>query len=122
MKTLGILGGVGPETTSNFYLYIISQCQKFGDLYRPNILIKIFLYLIKLKNSFFCTARILMGILSIWFNTRNYGSLAGGLYNLNYLLSIVHFKLSRLNPPILIPSLENSKSNFAFSDFLFTVS
>ncbi len=40
MKTLGILGGVGPETTSNFYLYIISQCQEFGDVCRPNILIQ----------------------------------------------------------------------------------
>lgn len=40
MKPLGILGGVGPETTSNLYLYIISQCQKLGDLCRPNILIQ----------------------------------------------------------------------------------
>lgn len=40
MKISGILGGLGPETTSNFYLYIISQCQKFGDEARPNLLIQ----------------------------------------------------------------------------------
>lgn len=39
MKKLGIMGGVGPETTSNFYLYIISQYQKFRNVAKPNLLI-----------------------------------------------------------------------------------
>ncbi|KKQ39920.1 MAG: hypothetical protein US58_C0025G0004 [Candidatus Magasanikbacteria bacterium GW2011_GWA2_37_8] len=28
MKTVGIIGGVGPETTSEFYLDIVFSCQK----------------------------------------------------------------------------------------------
>ena len=40
MKTVGILGGVGPETTANFYLYVIAECQRLSRSCRPNILIK----------------------------------------------------------------------------------
>ncbi|MDO8557545.1 MAG: amino acid racemase [Candidatus Jorgensenbacteria bacterium] len=39
MKTVGIIGGLGPETTSNFYLKLIFSCQKFNKLNRPPILI-----------------------------------------------------------------------------------
>lgn len=39
MKTVGILGGLGPETTANFYLYIISEAQRKAGSHRPNILI-----------------------------------------------------------------------------------
>lgn len=39
MKTVGIIGGVGPETTSNFYLYITAECQRLVNTHRPNILI-----------------------------------------------------------------------------------
>lgn len=28
MKTVGIIGGLGPETTSEFYLDIVFSCQK----------------------------------------------------------------------------------------------
>lgn len=40
MRTVGILGGVGPETTASFYLHIISKCQNFRDVSRPNVLIQ----------------------------------------------------------------------------------
>ena len=30
MKTIGILGGLGPETTAHFYLDIVSLCKKAG--------------------------------------------------------------------------------------------
>ena len=39
MKKLGIIGGLGPETTSEFYLEVIFGCQKFDKLNRPEILI-----------------------------------------------------------------------------------
>lgn len=39
MKTLGIIGGLGPETTAEFYLSIIAQCQRLARDHRPNIII-----------------------------------------------------------------------------------
>lgn len=39
MKTVGIIGGLGPETTSEFYLELIFSCQKFNKVNRPQILI-----------------------------------------------------------------------------------
>lgn len=39
MKTVGIIGGVGPETTSEFYLDIIFSCQKKEKTSRPSIII-----------------------------------------------------------------------------------
>jgi aspartate racemase len=39
MKTLGILGGVGPQTTSKVYLDIINQIKKKGEQKYPPILI-----------------------------------------------------------------------------------
>lgn len=38
MKTVGIIGGLGPETTSKFYLEVIFSCQKKNSS-RPRILI-----------------------------------------------------------------------------------
>jgi len=38
MKTVGIIGGLGPETTSEFYLDIVFSCQKFKNS-RPGIII-----------------------------------------------------------------------------------
>lgn len=41
MARIGILGGVGPETTAIFYLHIIASCQKNNNaLYRPDLLIQ----------------------------------------------------------------------------------
>ncbi len=39
MKTVGIIGGLGPETTSEFYLDIIFSCQKNDTTARPPIII-----------------------------------------------------------------------------------
>ncbi len=39
MKTVGIIGGLGPETTSEFYLDIIFSCQKKEKTTRPPIII-----------------------------------------------------------------------------------
>ena len=39
MKTVGIIGGLGPETTSEFYLELIFSCQKLNKVNRPTILI-----------------------------------------------------------------------------------
>ena len=41
MKTVGIIGGLGPETTSEFYLELIFSCQKFNKVNRTPILIYI---------------------------------------------------------------------------------
>ncbi|MDD5606707.1 MAG: amino acid racemase [Candidatus Pacebacteria bacterium] len=39
MKTVGIIGGLGPETTSGFYLDLIFSCQKKDKNNRPSIII-----------------------------------------------------------------------------------
>lgn len=39
MKTVGIIGGLGPGATSKFYLELIYLCQKFNKINRPKILI-----------------------------------------------------------------------------------
>jgi aspartate racemase len=39
MKTVGIIGGLGPETTAEFYLDIIFSCQKISRVARPAIII-----------------------------------------------------------------------------------
>lgn len=39
MKTIGIIGGLGPETTSEFYLDIIFSCQKKSKTARPGVII-----------------------------------------------------------------------------------
>ncbi|MBI3305865.1 hypothetical protein HYZ82_01875 [Candidatus Nomurabacteria bacterium] len=39
MKTIGIIGGLGPETTSEFYLELIFSCKKFNRVSYPPILI-----------------------------------------------------------------------------------
>ena len=39
MKTVGIIGGLGPETTSEFYLDIVFSCQKITKKARPGIII-----------------------------------------------------------------------------------
>ncbi len=38
MKTVGILGGLGPQTSARFYLDVISLCKKSGMTERPPIL------------------------------------------------------------------------------------
>jgi len=39
MKTVGIIGGLGPKTTAEFYLELIFLCQKINKINRPSILI-----------------------------------------------------------------------------------
>ena len=39
MKTLGIIGGVGPASTAEFYLRVSYDCQKRNDIQRPSIVI-----------------------------------------------------------------------------------
>jgi len=39
MKSVGVIGGLGPETTAEFYLEVIFQCQKLNNVQRPSIVI-----------------------------------------------------------------------------------
>lgn len=39
MKTVGIIGGLGPETTAEFYLDVIFSCQKRDKTARPSVII-----------------------------------------------------------------------------------
>lgn len=39
MKTAGIIGGLGPETTAEFYLDLVFTCQKQNKVHRPAIII-----------------------------------------------------------------------------------
>ena len=38
MKTVGIIAGLGPETSSKFYLELLKSCQTINPLLRPEIL------------------------------------------------------------------------------------
>jgi aspartate racemase len=39
MKSVGVIGGLGPETTANFYSEVIFRCQKLNDIQRPSIVV-----------------------------------------------------------------------------------
>ncbi len=39
MKTVGIIGGLGPETTSEFYLELIFSCKKINKISYPHVLV-----------------------------------------------------------------------------------
>ncbi|MEI6728953.1 MAG: amino acid racemase [bacterium] len=39
MKTVGIIGGLGPETTSEFYLDVVFGCQSISKIQRPGIVV-----------------------------------------------------------------------------------
>src|SRR3989338_4094567 len=39
MRTVGIIGGMGPETTARFYLEVIFKCYKKNKRQRPPILL-----------------------------------------------------------------------------------
>lgn len=39
MKSVGVIGGLGPETTAEFYLEVIFRCQKLNTIQRPSIVI-----------------------------------------------------------------------------------
>jgi aspartate racemase len=39
MKTVGIIGGLGPDTTAEFYLDVVFSCQKRDKTARPSIII-----------------------------------------------------------------------------------
>ncbi|HSX34482.1 MAG TPA: amino acid racemase [Candidatus Saccharimonadales bacterium] len=39
MKSVGIIGGLGPETTANFYLEVLLRCQSRNRTQRPSIII-----------------------------------------------------------------------------------
>ena len=39
MKTVGIIGGLGPETTSEFYMELIFSCKKINKISYPSILV-----------------------------------------------------------------------------------
>lgn len=39
MNSVGVIGGLGPETTANFYLEVIFRCQQLNDNQRPSVVI-----------------------------------------------------------------------------------
>lgn len=39
MKSVGVIGGLGPETTAEFYLEVIFKCQELNNQQRPSIFI-----------------------------------------------------------------------------------
>ena len=39
MKSVGVIGGLGPETTAEFYLQVIFSCQKLDTIVRPSVVI-----------------------------------------------------------------------------------
>jgi aspartate racemase len=51
MKSVGVIGGLGPETTAEFYLEVIFQCQKRNDNQRPSIVISSVPLLFKIERD-----------------------------------------------------------------------
>lgn len=39
MKSVGVIGGLGPETTAQFYLEVLFRCQKLNTEQRPSVVI-----------------------------------------------------------------------------------
>lgn len=39
MKTIGVIGGFGPEATAKFYLEVIKQCRRSGLAHQPHIIV-----------------------------------------------------------------------------------
>ena len=52
MKSVGIIGGLGPETTSEFYLKVIFQCQKQNTTQRPSVVIASVPLLFEIERDF----------------------------------------------------------------------
>lgn len=52
MKTVGIIGGLGPETTANFFLEVLSLCFKTNKIRRPSMLIHNVPMFFKLEENF----------------------------------------------------------------------
>lgn len=52
MKKVGIIGGVGPETTSKFYLDVIFSCQREYNVARPGIIITSVPMLYEIEKNF----------------------------------------------------------------------
>ncbi len=52
MNKVGIIGGVGPETTSKFYLDVIFSCQRQNNVARPGIIITSVPILYEIEENF----------------------------------------------------------------------
>lgn len=51
MKSVGIIGGVGPETSAEFYLEVIFACQKQNSVQRPLIVMSSVPLLFEIEND-----------------------------------------------------------------------
>lgn len=51
MKSVGVIGGLGPETTAEFYLEVIFRCQKLNTEQRPSIVISSVPLLFKIERD-----------------------------------------------------------------------
>jgi len=58
MKSLGIIGGVGPETTADFYMQVIQGCQDLYEVHRPWIVFSSIPYSYELENDEIINATI----------------------------------------------------------------
>src|SRR3990167_8062552 len=61
-KTLGIIGGLGPETTARFYLKVVFACSKINGK-RPKILISNVAVPLKIEEKLITEAKNIRGIL-----------------------------------------------------------
>ena len=51
MKSVGVIGGLGPETTAEFYLEVIFGCQKRDQIQRPSVIIASVPLLYEIEND-----------------------------------------------------------------------
>lgn len=51
MKSVGVIGGLGPETTAEFYLEVVFGCQKRDQMQRPSVVIASVPLLYEIEND-----------------------------------------------------------------------
>lgn len=69
MKTLGIIGGLGPETTADFFMEVILSCAEKNKLHRPSILIANVPIEFKLEEDFITHSKGKRKFLSLLLNS-----------------------------------------------------
>ena len=62
MKTVGIIGGLGPETTAHFYMEVVFACSKISRQ-RPNVLISNVAIPLKIEKELITEAKNEKGVL-----------------------------------------------------------
>ena len=111
-KTLGIIGGLGPETTANFYLEVVFACSKISEK-RPQILISNVAVPLKIESEIIKEAKNENNILPFLINAVKLLEKGGA----NFIVipcNTVHIFIEEIRQSVNIPvlSIIEETSNF----------